>query len=341
MNNYAPVVFIGFNRPYLSIRSMNNVAQCLDVDKRDCYLFIDGPWRGRADDVEKTEETYKVAEELKRTKLPRLTIIRREKNYGCRKNIIAAISEIVNKHGRCAIVEDDVLVSKTFLSYIDSALETYKEDKRIWCINAYQNPNLVLPRSLNVDVYLSPRNMCWGWGVWADRWNAVDFEMTDWPEFIKIPGNDERVHKCGVGLEAGIWDQYRTQSSWDTECTYHMIKNNLFAVEPRRSLTKNCGSGVDGTHSLWQNDQLTKQKYYNFAPVLPAALKVDAELLDNYRFICNARPSSLRIAVRKLLGKFSFKDEEVPSLWSRIISKLKKTVLGLSVFPVNDEPIEI
>ena len=239
MNNYAPVVFIGFNRPYLSIRSMNNVAQCLDVDKRDCYLFIDGPRRGRADDVEKTEETYKVAEELKRTKLPRLTIIRREKNYGCRKNIIAAISEIVNKHGRCAIVEDDVLVSKTFLSYIDSALETYKEDKRIWCINAYQNPNLVLPRSLNVDVYLSPRNMCWGWGVWADRWNAVDFEMTDWPEFIKIPGNDERVHKCGVGLEAGIWDQYRTQSSWDTECTYHMIKNNLFAVEPRYSLTKN------------------------------------------------------------------------------------------------------
>lgn len=337
----APVVMIGFNRPFLSERTMGNVAKCRDAKDRDAYLFIDGPREGRKDDVEKTEETRRVADNIRNTSLPRLKIVKREKNLGCRGNIIASISEIVNKYGKVIIVEDDVLVSRTFLSYMDEALERYESDKRIWCINACQSPYLKLPKRLKTDVYLSPRNMCWGWGVWADRWNAVDFDMTDWPEYIKQPGNDLKVHLCGLGLEDGIWDQYKTKSSWDTQCTYHMIKHGLYAIEPRMTLTKNCGSGIDGTHALWANPILTKQKYYDFKPTLPDELSINAELLDEYRFICNAKPSRLRIWFRKLTGRYDFRDELRPGFLARIVRKIQSEIYATSLIPAHDESIGV
>lgn len=339
--HFAPIVFIGFNRPQLSRLTMGAAAKCSGIDKRDAFLFIDGPREGREDDTIKTKETQQVAEELRRTVLPQLQIIKRDQNLGCRGNIIASISEVINAYEKAIIIEDDVLVSRTFLDYLDEALVLYESDKRIWCINAYQNPNLTVPRSVQGDVYLTPRNMCWGWGTWKDRWNEVDFDMKDWPEFIKDPNNQLRIHNCDVRLEEGIWDQYHVRNTWDIQCTYHMVKSCLWAVEPRYSLTKNCGSGVEGTHCLHEVPQYTKQRYYNFKPFLTQNLKVDENLLRRYKFICTGKPDAVKIAILKALGKFRIEDERCVGFVNRVIGKLLSVIYASRYYPAHLEPCEV
>lgn len=298
----APVVFIGFNRPSLSVRSIGNVAKCEDVSERDLYLFIDGPREGREDDVVKTAETEKEAKRLRAEGLSKLKIVRREKNLGCRDNIIAAITEVINQYGRAIIVEDDVLVSRTFLKYHDAALDFYERDKRIWCINAFRS--VMLPRYSKSDVYLAPRNMCWGWSIWADRWNDVDFDMKDFESFCYRPENVEKLSKCDPGLKTALAAEKRKAGTWDLQCTYHMVKNGLWAIEPRVSMTKNCGSGVDGTHAKTDNPFATKQKYYNFMPLLSDALEPDDKLLKKYRNICVPKNRYIGGLYRMLLKRF-------------------------------------
>ena len=299
----APVVFIGFNRPSLSARSIGNVAKCDDVSDRDLFLFIDGPRDRHEDDVVKTDETEKEANRLRTEGLSRLKIVRREKNLGCRDNIIAAITEVTNQYGRAIIVEDDVLVSRTFLKYQDAALDFYERDKRIWCINAFRGPIIGVPDSVNGDVYLAPRNMCWGWGVWADRWSAVDFGMKDFEVFCANPRNVAKLEQCDPGLKTALEAEKRKAGTWDLQCTYHMVKNGLWAIEPIHSLTKNCGSGVDGTHSMSENAVITKQKYYNFLPTLRGELEPDENMLRLYKYLCVPRHRYIGGIYRQLLKK--------------------------------------
>ena len=168
----APIVMISYNRPDLVRLSMNNVALANGCDNHDIFMFIDGP-RNEEDRI-RQDEIYAIVESYKK-RLSKLTIIRRERNYGCRDNIVDAISTIITKYGKAIIIEDDILISRTFLDYMDEALDFYRDDKSIWSINAYQSPNLKIPSDYPHDVYLNPINMCWGWGTWEDRWKQVDF----------------------------------------------------------------------------------------------------------------------------------------------------------------------
>jgi len=78
---------------------------------------------------------------------------------------------------------------------------------RIWSINAYQHHNMRVPADYPYDVYLNPVNMCWGWGTWRDRWKAVDFSMSDWPEKRFDQGFIARLNAAGRDKRQMIEDQ--------------------------------------------------------------------------------------------------------------------------------------
>ena len=283
MSRLPAVVSIGYSRFQTLEKSLFRLSQCEGVMEHDCYLYLDAPCR--EEDRVACDQMYTTAIGIKKHLLPHLQIVRREKNYGVPGNLISAISSTIDGYGKVIFFEDDVLVSKSFLSFMDVALDFYEGDARIFCINGYQIPYLNIPRSYPFDVYLNPRNMAWGFGIWKDRWSKVDFAMTDWAGFKQNASNMKKLIQAGEDLPSMIESQLAGKiRTWDVQCSYHMVKSGLYAVEPRYGMTKNIGFGMaSGVHCGKPDPILATQRYYNFKPRLCAGLQPDKDLLKLFR----------------------------------------------------------
>lgn len=280
----APVVIVGYSRKQTLKKSLRRLSLCEDVQGRDIYLFLDAP--RCAEDVGVCSEMLAVAARFRQAALPNLQIVRREKNYGVPGNLLDAIGWTLERYGRMVFFEDDVLVSRTFLSFMDRALEKYQDDPRIFCINGHRYPDLKIPRSYSADVYLNLRNMAWGFGIWKDRWERVDFKMSSWNAFKKDASRMEALERAGCDLAKMIEDQLAGRiHTWDVQCSYHMVERGLWAVEPRFSLTKNIGFEENsGVHCTGRNPILSKQKYYDFKATLPDRLISDEGIVSQFRY---------------------------------------------------------
>ena len=295
----APVVMIGYTRKETLKRSLLNLSRCYGLDGREIYLFLDAACKPEHE--QSVAEMYACAAKVRNDVLPQLKIIRRECNYGVPGNLISAVTQILNEYGRIIFFEDDVLVSRTFLTFMDDALDFYESDKRIWCINGNSGPYVRIPKDYPYDVYLTPRNLPWGWATWKDRWEKVDFQIHDWPVLKQDSVFIGKAFETGEempGVFDGVYDG--TVRTWDVQCTYHMVKNGLFAIEPRYRLTKNIGfASLDAVNCCGRNMALECMKYYDFIPRLEACLVKDHRIWDSF---CHAwtNHSMLSRVMRKL-----------------------------------------
>lgn len=295
------VVMVGYSRPDKLSMSLGRLAQCEGVAECECYLFLDYPFRDG--DSGLCEQMYTVAKTMRDTLLPNLVVVRRERNYGVPGNLISAITETFKIHDAVIFFEDDVLVSRTFISYMINALKMYEHDKRIFCINGYQMPMLHVPKyyKRTHDIYLSPRNSAWGFGIWKSRWENVDFSMSDWASFRRSNENMNRLQVAGCDVESMIDAQLAGRiHTWDVQCTYHMAKNNMFAIEPCFSMTKNIGFGKDGFHCSQNEPLYLRQRYYNFNPKLESDLPVCNAIIKQFRY-CLVNPTFVGRIYRKII----------------------------------------
>lgn len=319
----APLAIFAFVRPLTFEKVLASLARCDDLTcggRRAGYVFLDGARTDGAHggDAAKVAAVRELAERFKAERFPSLEIITRARNLGNVPNMRQGISQVLDAHGRIVVVEDDVLVSRHFLQYMDEALDTYRDDLRIWCVNGYRNRLVKVPRRYPHDVYLIPRNGAWGWGTWKDRWDAVDFALSDWPAYRCVPGNLEKVDRAGVDVKRMLDAQHAGQlHAWDVQCTYHIVKNGLWAVEPRLSMTKNIGFGTDGAHCTGENVLVSRAKYYDFSPRLPS-------------------PAELQPPPDSLARQFPYM-AACPFPVTRIVRKVKRLLWRIG--PRNDSPV--
>ena len=294
----APVIMFGFNRPDVQELSMKCFANCYGARERDLYVFIDGP-RNSNDEI-LSKQILKMLRSFKETGFQRMKIVMREHNLGCRENIVQGISEVISKYGRAIMIEDDILVSRTFLQFMDEALDTFLTDQRIWCINGFQKFFFKIPKNYAHDLYYSFLNCAWGWATWKDRWNAVDFDMSDWLDFKKDPENLEKLDKACYFLRSMLDAQYSgTLRTWDVQCMYHMVKNGLYAIEPRYQVSKNIGCRPGSEHFANTDPLMLVQKFYNYLPVCEKAIPFDDRIMKQYRYYAY-NPNIVIKALRKL-----------------------------------------
>ena len=55
----------------------------------------------------------------------------KEKNFGTKKNIVNAINETFKKFNKIIVIEDDLILSKSFLYFMNFCLNNYKDKKNL------------------------------------------------------------------------------------------------------------------------------------------------------------------------------------------------------------------
>lgn len=286
--NFAPVILFAFNRPSHTHETLLALAADDLAHETNLYVFIDGP--RSLGDREKVDQVTQIVSNISGFKT--VEIIHRPVNYGLAKNIIEGVGEIISEYGRVIVLEDDILVSPAFLSFMNKGLNYFKANKNVWHISGYVEQ---IDSERSDDTFLWRAMDCWGWGTWQDRWQHYE---KDAAKLVSQFSEDEILR---FNIEGGydFWSQVLSNlagdiNSWAIFWYATIFKNKGLCLSPYVSYTQNIGFDGSGVHcgniannSLRRNLNLSRR----FNPPMNLVEDEEAVLLMhqywralNYRF---------------------------------------------------------
>lgn len=252
---YAPLAVFAYNRADKIVNCLKALAGNGCAKYSDVFVFCDGPKEGA--DSSKIDATRKAVDEFAATSPFReMQVIKAEKNKGLAASIIDGVTRIVNEYGKVIVVEDDLIVSDKFLSYMNGALDFYEGNSSIGAISAYTYPLKGL-KSYNKDVYIMHKGDCWGWATWRDRWNNAAWADLDYETYLR----DHELRKRFESTENG-WDMIMLLqslgkvNSWAIRWVLNLLQKGLCTVYPSKSYVTNNGFDGTGTHSNKSEENL-------------------------------------------------------------------------------------
>ncbi|MCB1441978.1 MAG: hypothetical protein KDJ72_03070, partial [Methyloceanibacter sp.] len=174
----APVALFVYNRADHAQATLEALRGNALASETDLYVFSDGP-KSDADraGVDAVRKLLSGIEGFRS-----VNVTARPENIGLAQSIIGGVTEIVERHGRVIVIEDDLVTHPATLTYFNRMLDRFETHAGVFSIGAYSHPASIMPvpDDYGYDVYAIPRMQCWGWATWRDRWAKADFAV---PEF--------------------------------------------------------------------------------------------------------------------------------------------------------------
>ena len=169
MKDLAPIVLFCYNRPWHTQQTLDALSKNDLADDSNLYIYCDGPKLGigikALADIEETRNIVKTENRFKS-----ITIVESESNNGLADSIIHGVTEIVNRYGKIIVLEDDIVTSPGFLTYMNDALEVYKGEEKVMHISGYMYP---VKKKLPDTFFIRPTS-CWGWATWKRAWDCFE-----------------------------------------------------------------------------------------------------------------------------------------------------------------------
>jgi hypothetical protein len=179
----------------------------------------------------------------------KIHIIEAEINKGLATSIIDGVNQVLEIQHKIIVLEDDLITTPNFLSYMNASLDRYSDVKNVFSISGYSF-NLGKNKNENSDIYFLPRGWSWGWATWKDRWEKVDWNVKDYNQF-KIDRKGKAAFAKG-GTDLNRMLRYQMQGkldSWAIRWFYHQYKVGGLTLYPILSKVYNNGFDALATHT--------------------------------------------------------------------------------------------
>lgn len=243
--NHAPVCIFVYKRLDTFEKVIESLRTNPESSESTLYIFSD------AAKGEKDRESVQAVRDFARLieGFGEVNLVERSNNHGLAKSIIAGVSEILERHGRIIVLEDDLVVSNNFLAFMNQSLDKYRGNPRVWSISGYSSQRVSQLQVKN-DVFFGLRASSWGWATWKDRWERVDWAVSD---FHKL--NDARLRRAfkqGGGDLVTMLKRQRSGliDSWAIRFCFYQFLNNAFDVVPKHSKVINLGFEESATNTV-------------------------------------------------------------------------------------------
>lgn len=240
IESLAPIVVFTYNRFRHTRQTLEALKNNELAAESELFIYSDGAKND--EDADKVNEVREYIHNLSGFK--KINIVEREKNWGLENNIIDGVTKIVNDYDKIIVLEDDLLTSSYFLTFLNDSLQIYKEEKRVGMIHGhiYRIPDLP-------DLFFMYKAGCLGWGTWSDRWNEISFDGK------KLYAEIKRRHlkkKFDVNNSYPYTKLLRDQtkgksSSWGVRVYASLLLNGKLTFYTRESLVQHIGYD-GGTH---------------------------------------------------------------------------------------------
>ena len=240
--NLAPVVLFTYNRLRHTKQTVESLQKNRLAEETELIIYSDAPKSG--DDKEKVWEVREYIQSIQGFKS--VSVILQNENLGLAESIISGVTTTVNEYGKIIVLEDDIVTSENFLEYMNSALNYYEKETRVWHIGGWNYPikagemdNTFLWRVMN----------CWGWGTWRDRW--ANFEKN--PQKLLKTFSDDDIRRFNLDDSLDFWIQVKRNArgelnTWAIFWYASIFENNGLCLSPAETLVNNIGFDGTGEH---------------------------------------------------------------------------------------------
>lgn len=306
-NTLAPIVIFVYNRQWHTQQTIEALQKNELSDQSDLIIYSDGSKNDQSrSQVQEVRNYLKTVSGFKSIK-----IIERDENWGLAANIIDGVSEVINHYGKVIVMEDDIVTSSSYLSFMNQALEHYQNENKVWHISGWNYPIDV--KGLGDAFFWRVMN-CWGWATWSDRWANFQKDpqrlVEQWSQSTKyhfdLDGSDIFWHQVTANAEGAM-------NTWAIFWYATIYENGGLCLNPSQSYVDNIGHDGSGVHCGNSQPVLTTK------PVL-----------------CNKIPLSWPVetvestqAVEAI--KLYYKKQK-KSFVTRAINKLARLIVGKNIF---------
>lgn len=275
--DYSPIVLFVYNRVDHTKRTVEALKHNLLANKSYLYIYSDA-----AKNISSKKDVDKVRNYIRRISgFKKIIIVERKNNYGLAKSVIEGVSEVISKHGMVIVLEDDIVTSKSFLSFMNDGLKFYKSNKKIRSITGLNFP-IEVPGDYGSDIYISSRPCSWGWATWIDRWKEVDWSNSFYEQYIseKLEFRNE-FNQWGDDLyDMLIFQLEGKVNSWAIKWAFYHTITKSYCVYPVVSMAENIGTDGSGVHADNTSKYFVKTKEYfryNFNNYLSESKEIKSE----------------------------------------------------------------
>ncbi len=287
----SPIAFFAFNRPYHTLQSLNSLSDNEEVNQTDLYAFIDGP--RKTSEIQLIDNVEKIIRSFE-SKFKSLNISRSKINLGGAINQKKGITKVLSENESVISVEDDIYVSKYFLSYMNSALKFYKNSKEVWHINGFNYP---LEFDSEFECFFMRSMQCWGWATWKDRWkNFIDNPLSSDPYYLKATFTKKMIKEFDMHVRKSIfWSQVednatgKLNNTWDIFWYSFIFLNNGLCLTPKVSMTRNIGHDGSGVHSTFDEEYISSELNQEIIINFPDSIEENIYCLNKIREYLNRK----------------------------------------------------
>ncbi len=238
----SPILLFVYNRPEHTRLTLEALRKNHLSDSSSLYIFSDG-YRNETD----REEVMKVRELIHSVEgFAAIHIEEKSENVGLARNIIEGVTGVVNEHGKVIVLEDDLITSPYFLTFMNNVLDRYEQEEKIAHVQGFCFPLQGLP-----DAFLIKWTGSWGWATWKRAWDLFNPDgealLT---EIMKKKLNREFDFNGNYPFTRMLRRQVNGENdSWAIRWNASLFLNNRLSVNAGKSLVQNIGFDGSGRHS--------------------------------------------------------------------------------------------
>jgi hypothetical protein len=240
------------------------------------FIFCDGAKNN--DEEDRVKEVRRIAKQ--KNWCGQVEIRLQESNRGLARSLISGITEVCELYGRVIVIEDDLVLSHGFLSYMNTALNKYSDTERVLQVSGHVFP---FSREKAEDcAFFMPVVTCQGWGTWARAWNFFDEKASGQEEIFKNRNMRNDFDLDGAFIFSHLLKEKLKGNldSWAIIWWLSFFRHNGLCLYPSKSLVKNIGlGGDDATHTKDNTDFYNDPSWSidRFEINLPSNIEVETE----------------------------------------------------------------
>lgn len=304
---YAPIVLFAYARPDHTLRTLEALAANTLAKESMLYIYIDGPKESANEELRQRNIEVRRIAHLKQW-CGKVEIIEQSSNKGLATSIRDGVTDIISKYQQVIVMEDDLVTSPAFLTYMNKALDFYQSYPAVFSIGAYAYPaqRMAVPQDYPYDTYACLRNCSWGWATWKDRWDKVDWSASHYQTMKHSAAMKEAFNRMGDDEFDMFWmQQEQGLDIWSIFFTMAHFEHHAVAIIPCVSYVNNIGLDGSGENCGKQSALIHTHLNTNENPQFLDVLYEDKRIINAfYNVNCRNRLPLYKRAINRLYRAF-------------------------------------
>lgn len=327
MIELAPIALFVYNRLDHTQQTVEALIKNKLARESELYIYSDAP----ANESEKTNVSY-VRNYIKNiVGFKSIKIIEQEHNKGLASSIVLGVTDVVNKHGKIIVLEDDLVTAPNFLCYMNDALTKYEKENKVFSISGYS----YCPQ-IEDNTYFLKLTTSWGWATWKNRWSTFEMVPEELEEYLK---NKKKKYIFDYNNSYKFSNFLGWKTTWALYWYFASFKNDGLTLYPCNSLVQNIGFDGSGVHSTGHNDKAITPYEYKLTDIIQETSYNKNLLIKSFKSknLLQRVKAKIPLGLKRLLSR-SVSEIKLLKLNPR---KIKNTYVDKSVHVLGWNNVEI